>query len=406
MSPLVPFLRRILSLQALVVVGGRFDEELGAAVVEVRRRRTAKARCPRHHCALGGELRTRRKLWRHLDLAGTRLYLQSDVREGRCSRCDGRRVELVPWASHRAEHTWAFDRYVARLVQITDKTAVAELAQVAWRTVGSIVERVVEKFKLRRGLDNLVGISVDETAYKRGHRYLTIVTDLETGDAVWAGEGKSSETLSRFFDELGPERTAKLDVVAMDMSGGYEKAVRERCPRADIVYDRFHVVKLLLDAVDAVRREECGSLSDPQDRIALKNTRFALLRNPGHLSPSDHDAIRRVRATNARLTRAYGLRVDIEEFWNLQTEDRGRTFLMNWTKAALRSRLAPLQRVARTLRARMEGVLGFIRWAGVTSSKSEGRNNKIKMIIHRSFGFHSAASTLAMITLCCSGIRL
>lgn len=98
--------------------------------------------------------------------------------------------------------------------------------------------------------------------------------------------------------------------------------------------------------------------------------------------------------------------MDIEEFWNLQTEDRGRTFLMNWTKAALRSRLAPLQRVARTIRGRMEGVPGFIRWAGVTSSKSEGRNNKIKMIIHRSFGFHSATSTLAMITLCCSGIRL
>lgn len=404
MSPLIAFLRRILHLQALVLVKATVDPD-GAAVLEVRRRRHAKARCPQHRCTLQGELVERKKRWRHLDLAQTRLYLEAAVREGRCPRCDGRRVESVPWAAHRAEHTWAFDRYVARLVQLTDQTAVSTLARVAWRTVGAIVARVVAALGPKNLLDDLVGISVDETAYKRGHRYLTIVVNLETGDAIWAAEGKSAETLGKFFDALGAERCAKLQVVAMDMHGGYANAVRERCPNADIIYDRFHVVKLLLDAVDEIRRAECAQLSG-DDRRELKHTRFALLRNPGHLKPKDLAAIERVHATNRRLTRAYELRVDFEEYWKLKDPDEGRTFLMNWTRAALRSRLAPLRRFAKTIRGHIEGVLGFIHWCGVTSARSEGRNNKIKMLIHRAYGFHSAESVLAMIILCCSGMTL
>ena len=404
MSPLLVFLRRVLHLQALVLCKATFDAD-GAAVLQVRRRTHAKARCAQHRCVLQGQLVARKKRWRHLNLAQTPLYLEAEVREGRCPQCDGRRVEDVPWAAHRAEHTWAFDRYVARLVQITDQTAVSELAKIAWRTVGAIVQRVVAALGPKHLLDDLVGISVDETAYKRGHRYLTIVVNLETGDAVWAAEGKSAATLGQFFDALGPERCAKLEVVAMDMHGGYAKAVQERCPNADVVYDRFHIVQLLLDAVDEVRRAECVQLT-AVDRRMLKGTRFALLRNPKHLQPKHHAAIARVHATNRRLMRAYELRVDFEEFWTLTHPDDGRRFLMNWTRAALRSRLAPLRRFAKTIRARIDGVLGFIRWYGVTSARSEGRNNKIKMLIHRAYGFHSAEAVLAMITLCCSGIAL
>lgn len=406
MGPLVAFLRRVLKLQALVLLGARFDDALGAAVIRVRRRSNTKARCATHGCALGGTLTTSTKRWRHLDLAGTTLYLEAAVREGRCPRCDGRRTESVPWAAHRAEHTWAFDRYVARLVQLTDKTAVAALARVAWRTVGAIVERVVARFLPPRSLDGIWAIGVDETAFKRGHHYLTVVVNLETGDALWSAEGKSAETLGKFFDELGPERCARLEVVAMDMSGAYEKAVRERCPQADIIFDRFHVVQLLLDAVDEVRRTECRGHEDAAARKDLKGTRFALLRNPRHLRPQDRAAIALVAAKNRRLTRAYQLRVDFETLWEQKDEAQARAFLRNWTRAALRSRLRPLQRVAKTLRQRMEGVLGFFRWEGASNAQSEGRNNKIKMLIHRAYGFHSAAAILAMIQLCCSSIAL
>ena len=133
---------------------------------------------------------------------------------------------------------------------------------------------------------------------------------------------------------------------------------------------------------------------------------YALFRNPKHLKPEDKDAIRRVKATNSRLTRAYPLRVDFEEVWRIQDQEKGRMFLMRWTRNALLSRLKPLRRFAKTVRDHIEGILGFIRWGGITNAGMEGMNNKIKLCIHKAFGFHRVTSLMAMIQLCCSGINL
>lgn len=405
MRSLIRFLRCALKIQACTVLGGRPGPKDASVVIRVKRRGNARPRCPVHNCILGGTMGKTLQAWRHLDFAGCPVYLEAELRVGRCSQCDGRRREGVPWASHRALHTKAFDRWVAKLVQLTDKTAVSELSDISWHSVGRIVERVVADAGLDDPLDNLVGVTVDEVSHKRGHKYLTIVTDLATGIVVWTGEGKSAETLGQFFNDLGPDRSAELQVVAIDMGQAYASAVRNRVPSADIVYDRFHVVKLVTDAVDEVRRSECR-LIDGSARKALKKTRFALLRNPKNLSPRDEAAIKRVESTNRKLTRAYQLRVDFEQFWEITDEDLGRDFLMKWTREALCSRLEPFRKLARTIRAHIDGVVGFIRWCGVTSGQAEGMNNKIKMLIHRAFGFHSAAAVLATVRLCCSGLVL
>jgi transposase len=354
---------------------------------------------------MGGKITKKKHKWRHFDIGPCRVSLEAKIREGRCSKCDGRRTEGVPWASYRALHTKTFDRRVARLVQLTDRTAVSELTGVSWHGIGRIVERVVAEAGLADPLEGLTGVTVDEVSYKRGHKYLTIVTNLATGDVVWTGKGKNAETLGKFFDDLGEVRTAKLKVVAIDMSAAYTKSVTERAPNAEIVYDRFHVVCLVTKAVDSVRRSECGRLGNI-DGKDLKKTRFALLRNPKHLRPSDKAAIKRVQSTNRRLTRAYQLRVDFEQFWKIKDEKKGRKFLMRWTREALLTRLKPFRTLANTIRAHIDGILGYIRWGGITSGQAEGTNNKIKMLIHRAFGFHSAAAVLALVRLCCSGIVL
>ena len=233
-----------------------------------------------------------------------------------------------------------------------------------------------------------------------------MVSNLLTGRVVWIGEGKSSETLAQFFAALGPRRARALEVVAMDMSGGYEKAVRDLAPNADIVFDRFHVVKLLTDAIDEIRREACRGLTG-NERRGLKHTRFSLLRNPSRYTVSrSRAAIERVRRTNGRLYRAYQLRVDFEHLWTYISVGAAKRFLMRWTRSALRSRREPLRRFARTVRDHIDGILGFIRWGGLTNAVAEGINNKIKLIIHRSFGFHSVPSLMGMIHLCCSGMQL
>jgi transposase len=220
------------------------------------------------------------------------------------------------------------------------------------------------------------------------------------------GEGKSAETLGQFFADLGPKQSKRLKLVAMDMSEAYLNAVADHAPQADIVYDRFHVVKLLLDAIDEVRRIEVNKLTGDQ-RKALKGTRFSLLRNPKrHLSPKDVAAIEHIMATNRRLARAYELRCEFEELWELKDEEKAREFLMNWTRSALLSRREPLRRFANTVRKHMEGILGFFRWWGTTSGLVEGINNKIKLAIHRAYGFHSVDALMAMVYLCCSGLKI
>ena len=404
MRALVKMFRFIVQLQGAVVQGVELDRGRNAVVIAIRRRRNARARCSTCNTPMGGAAQAVKREWRHLNLIGRWCLVRATIREARCPR-HGRRLERVPWASPRARHTRPFDLQVASLAQVADKTATQRMFEIAWRTVGGIVQRVVTERLGRDRFAELYAVGVDETSYKRGHRYITVVTNLLTGRVVWVGEGKSGATLDRFFDQLGAARCAKIVVVTMDMSEAYRNAVERRAPQADIVYDRFHVVKLLLDAVDEVRREESRTLEGPR-RDELKHTRFAFLRNPRHLTPRDRDAIARVQRCNNRLARLYQYRVDFEHLWTYSDERRARTFIKLWTRSALLSRIEPLRRFARTVRTHIEGILGFFRYYRLTNANLEGTNNKIKLIIHRSFGFHSVDSLFAMIHLCCSGIDL
>ena len=401
---LTRFLRFIVGIQGAIVTGGAFSESEDAVEIKARRHRNAKPRCPECSQVLVGKIVTKTRKWRHLDFAGVRSFLVAEVREGRCPK-HGRRVERVPWATSAARHTHAFDFAVASLVQVANKSAAARMFAVTWPTVGRIVERVVDSLLPKNRFAGLRAITVDETSYKRGHRYLTVVSCAETGRVVWVEEGKSGDTLARFFEELGEARSKQIKVVAMDMSGAYIAVVEHYAPNADIVFDRFHVVQLLLRAIDDIRREECRALSG-KARTVIKNTRFAILRNPEYRTPKDLETIRRIRRTNWRLFRAYQLRVDFEELWKCSTEKKACNFLQRWTTAALASGFEPLCKFARTVRRHLHGILGFFRHSGLTSAVAEGKNNKIKLIIHRAFGFASIRALLSMIYLCCSGLQI
>lgn len=399
------FFRFLLDLQGAVFTDWSIDRERSAVVFHVRRRSHALPRCGQCKEVLSGEITEMPRQWRHLNALTRRCYVEYAIREGYCHRHRGRRVEGVPWAAAAARHTHAFDRQVAGLVQVANRKAVSRMFGVTWRTTGRIIQRVVDQELPKDLLDNLTAIAVDETSYKRGHRYLTVVYCLMTARVIWVAEGKSAETLGKFFEKLGEKRAAEIEVVAMDMGAAYRNAVEQWAPQADIVFDRFHVVKLLLDAVDEVRREICRALSS-EERKTIKGSRFALLRNPKNCTPKDEATIAMVQRSNPKLTRTYELRVNFEGLWTCEDEHEARSFIMSWTRSALLSRRAPLRRFAKTLRERIDGVLGFFRWSGQTSAPIEGMNNKIKLLIHKAYGFRSVASLMAMVHLCCSGIDL
>lgn len=404
MRQLTRLCRFLLEVQGAIVTGARVSREHDAVEILIRRHSNAKAHCPKCGRVMGGELKDVEVRWRHRDALRKRCYLVGSIREGRCAK-HGRRIERVPWADTRARHTYSFDEAVARMVQVANKTTTSELFRIAWRTVGRLVKRVVARLLPEDLLDGLTAIGVDETSYKRAHRYLTVVCCLKTGKVVWVGEGKTAATFGQFFERLGPDRCAQIELVAMDMSGAYLKAARKWVPKADIVYDRFHVVQLLLQAIDELRREESAK-ADVDTRNAIQGSRFALLRNPAHRKPWDHQKIQAVKRGNRRLFRGHELRVDFEQLWEIDDEIDAAMFLIRWTRSALRSRLEPLCKFARTVRDKMMEILGFTRWGGITNAVLEGTNNKVKLLIHKAFGFHKVESLIAMVYLCCSGIAV
>jgi transposase len=341
--------------------------------------------------------------WRHLDVAGMRLWLQYEIRRVRCPRC-GVTVELVPWAEPQSWFTFDFEQHVAYLAQRADKTTISDTMRIGWATVGSIIDRVVARLRPSDALDGLRLIGVDELSYRRHHEYVTVVVDHERGAVVWAHKGKDADTLRAFFEELGPKRCAMLEAVTLDLSAAYIQAVTEASPKARLIFDRFHVQRLAHDALDTVRRQQWRA-ADPDDKQAIKGTRFALQKNPWNLSRIEHLKLALVQRTNQPLYRAYLLKETLAAILDGGQVNVARDKLHEWIAWATRSRLPPFRRVARTINKHIEGIVAYVA-TGLSSARSEGLNGKIRTITRRSFGFHGASSLIALIKLCCGGLSL
>lgn len=341
--------------------------------------------------------------WRHLDLAALQVCLRYSIRRVNCAEC-GVVVELVPWAENGSWFTYEFEEQVAYLAQRADKTTLSTLMRIGWQTVGAIIQRVLPRHQSTDPLEGLTHIGVDELSYRRHHEYVTVIVDHVKGGVVWAHPGKNAETLNIFFEALGKERCAKLEAVTIDMSGAYLKAVTEASPQARVIFDRFHVQRLAHDALDEVRREEVRE-ADPDDRNALKNTRFALHKNPWNLSSIEAAKVADVQKTNQALYRAYLLKESLAAILDGRQVNVARRKLLEWIDWATRSRLRPFCRLARTVRSHLDGILAYVA-TGLSNGRTEGLNGKIRTITRRSFGFHSAHSLIALIFLCCSGINL
>ena len=396
--------KRLLRLPGASVVDVEFGAEGVIVTVRLRRRRRVCARCGQTGAQL--EIHDRRvKRWRHLDLGASRCVIECELRLLRCRDC-GVRMEPVPWARPGAHHTRDFEDVVAWLAQQMAKTPICGLLRIGWDTVGRIVERVTADHLDERRLEGLVWIGVDEISYRRGQRYLTSVADHRTGAIVWCRAGRNSATLQAFFDELG-ERRHSIRAVSIDMSGEYQRAIRDGIPDAEICFDPFHVCRLASRATDQVRREEWNAHErshTPTGRW-VKGTRWSLLKAPERQTIGQLATLYEVEQANRALYRAFLLREELRLLYHLDDPRLAPAHLDAWLAWASRSRLKPFVRLARTLRSHRDGILAAIR-LGLSNGRLEGLNSKIRLISHRSYGFHSADALIALVYLCCTGIDI
>lgn len=394
-------LSRIIGIKCTRIVDAHFEPE--GLLVDVAPT-TRRPRCSGCGRAVDRVYDGRERRWRHLDVAGVKTTLRYRQRRVDCPQC-GVVVEMVPWAETSSWFTRDFELTAAYLAQHAAKSVVVEMMRVAWTTVGSIIQRVVDRLGPQDRLDGLTHIGVDELSYRKHHEYVTVVIDHRLQRIVWAAKGKSADTLRGFFEALGPERCAKLEAVTIDMSAAYIKAVSDAAPQARIVFDKFHVQRLAHDALDQVRRAEVRQVAEPKQRAALKHSRFALQKNTWNLTDIEHQKLAEVQRTNRRLYRAYLMKETLAEILRGTDAAVAETKLREWTSWASHSRLAPFARVAATIRKHLDGIVAYVA-TSLTNARTEGLNGKARTITRRSYGLHSASSLIAMLFLCCSGLVL
>jgi transposase len=407
---------KMLAIPGANVTGVLFTPE--GIVVDIARR-ARRLRCPCGWFTRAVYDRSRR-CWRGLDLGATRVFLRAEIRRLDCRACDRVRTESVPWARPAARFTRDFEDVVAWLAQRMDKTAITRLLRCSWEAVAGVVTRVVADHVDDARLDDVYRIGVDEVSYRKGHRYLTVVADHDRdGAVIWAGEGKSGATLEQFFDELGPERSKQIQAASADLHGGYAKVITERTT-ARICADAFHVIKLANLALDEVRRTEWNNArqaakitrvsplgrvrQDPAAQL-IKHTRWALLKDPDNWTDRQREQIEQLRRSRHVLFRAWLLKEELRDLYRLPPGRRPDAHLDGWLARASRSRIPAMLDLSRTVRKHRESILAAVD-LGLSNSKLEGLNSKIRLINHRGYGHHTAAAVIAMIYLCCSGITI
>jgi len=396
--------KRLLGVEKAVVEDVSFEG--GDLVVRVRLHKRQRLRCSRcgRRCGLHDNGRGRRR-WRVMDFGTVRVWLEAEAPRVRCPQ-HGVVASRVTWARVGSRFTHGFEDQVAWLATNTSQSTVGQLMRIAWRTVGRVLTRVVEE--RREGvdlLDGLTRIGIDETSYRRGHRYLTVVVCHDTGRLVWAHPGNSKATLEMFFAELGEERRGRITHVTCDGAEWIHDTVRSHCGKAEVCLDAFHIVAWANDAVDSVRRElwnEQRKSGDKQLAGEVKGTRWALLKNPENLTGHQSDMLAQLEADNSALYRAYLLKEQLRLLLR-QPVDKAIPLLDGWIQWAAASGLAAFEKVARTIVRQRTAVEAMIRH-GLTNGRVESVNAKIRLIQRRAYGFHDPFALIALAQLTLSGL--
>ena len=328
--------------------------------------------------------------WRHLDTMGLETVLRARVPRVRYP--DGStKMVTVPWAGERSRWTLSFEALAVEVLRASSSVeAAAKWLRLSWASANRIMSRAVERGLARRELDAIPEVGIDEKSYRKGHRYGTLLNDLRGGRVIEVYDERTTQAACGAFDALGEEGLKRVEAVAMDMSAAYEAAARLKCPGAKVVYDRFHVSAMLGDAVDKVRRAEHAKLMSEGDHT-LKGTRHDWLFDPANMDAERYARFEGLVMKNTKTSRAWYHRIMFTEFWEHRGAAGAGAFFKRWFSHAVRSKLAPVVGVARSLKRHLPGLLNYFSHP-ITNALSEALNSRVQAVKAAARGFHSFAS--------------
>lgn len=359
--------------------------------VDVRPRRGSRPYCA--GCGRRGSTydHLARRRFAFVPLWGIRVFLLYAMRRIDCPRC-GVTVEMVPWAEGKRHLTQAYAVFLARWARRLSWREVSLIFKTSWENVFRSVAWVVEYGLKHRSLEGITAIGVDEVQFQKGHRYLTVVYQIDQGcrRLLWIGKDRTTKTLLRFFRMMGRERTAALRFVCSDMWQPYLKVIAKKASHALHILDRFHIVAKLNKAIDEVRAAEAKELSAKGYEPVLKHSRWCLLKRVAHLSRKQSARLTELMCYRLKTMRAYLLKESFQTLWAYKSYHWAGVFLDGWLKRAMRSRLEPIKKVARSIRAHEHLILNwFAAKKEFNSGIVEGLNYRIKLTIRKAYGFRT-----------------
>ena len=325
--------------------------------------------------------------WRHLDTMQFETLIQARV--PRVRHPDGTTaMVVVPWAEPHSRLTQLFEAFAIQvLLASRSKTQGAALLRLDWQSAARIMQRAVSRGMQRRQAEPLRYVGLDEKSFRRGQDYISVLCDIEGSRVLEVAAGNDATSAASLLNSLPESQREQLQAVVIDMNAGYEAGLQQTVPQAAVVYDRFHVAQMLGQAVDRVRRQECRQLVAQGDK-RLIGTKHLWLFDPAKLDPQRWASFQALLRQSWRTARAYFYRILFLDFWTRPSAGAGARFFQRWYARAIRSRLTPVKKVARTLKARLFGLLNYFRYP-ITNALNENTNGAIQAIKANARGFRS-----------------
>ena len=366
-----------------------------AIYIEVQARKNSQGICSRCHRAAPGYDRLKEREFEFIPLWGFLVFFIYRMRRVECPVC-GVTVEEVPWADGKHQQTKTHMQFLAHWAKKLSWKEVAESFQTSWPKVFYAVRYVVLWGLAHRDLNGITAIGVDEIQWHRGHKYLTLVYQINQGciRLLWIGKERSVKTLLRFFLFFGKERSARLGYICSDMWKPYVKVIARKAAKAVHILDRYHIVARINKAIDAVRAEEHREMKKDGYEEVLKHSRWCLLKHKENLTEKQEVKLSQILKYNLKSVRAYLLREDFNGLWEYVSPTWAGKFIDRWYTRVMRSQIEPLKKEAKTIRKHKELILNWFKAKKAFScGVVEGLNNKVKLTIRKSYGFKSFACT-------------
>ena len=353
--------------------------------VQTKRRQNACPKCGKRHLVKNG---VRYRDFVGLPIGGKKVIIRMKIQRYKCMEdgCDYDQQEKIPFATGSRTSTHRFAKYVVELLRGMTLQDVANLLDLSWDTVKEIHSLYLQRHYSPPSLQGVECIGIDEFAVRKGHVYKTIVVDLLSGRILYVGEGKGVDALDKFWKKV-KRKGVNIKYVATDLSAAFTASVLENCPDAVHVFDHFHVVKLMNEKLDAIRREQYNMEKDINKRNVLKGTRYLLLGNGNDIYDKKYRTrLDNALAMNEPLSKAYYLKEQLREIWMQVYKSDAEIILMDWVEQAQQSKIPQLQKMAMTILAHKRGILAWYD-CHISTAKVEGINNKIKVMKRNAYGF-------------------